>query len=604
VRQYIDFLGGQAPFDTLGPADLERLARHVEVEYAPAGTEIVAAGQPPLDHIYVIRKGAVDVVDRGHVVDQLGPGDVFGHLSVLSGLPPPLAVHATEDTLLYRLPDPRPLVADPKLLHFRHYASLATRAGIVGGSGLDTGQRPVRRYLRPPVWAEPGDTAAAAAAKITAAGQSCALVRTPQGLGIVTDSDFRRASGRAMAPESTPAAALATVPARIIAARTTRAQALVIMVEHGVHHLVVVGPDGQPTGIVRALDLGSADVRDPLLIRRAIEGAASLGQLTEAAARLPATAVELADSGLPGPRVGQLLTAIRDALLRKIIELSGAPDGPDWSWFVLGSTARHEPLPGSDLDTAVAWPDPPADPEPTASRNRSAAEQVLRRLERCGLRRCPDGANASNPQFSRSVSGWAEAAAVWRHSPEGDRALLLTSMVADSRAITNLAVGRLVTEQTRPHQPGHEFLALMLRLALAVRPPIGFVRDFVVDHSGEHRGQLDLKRRGLRPVAAIGRWVAVVTGDVGGSTLDRLDRGRAAGLLTADETDSLRGAFELIYELLLHRHVEAIRAGQVPSQHIDPQTLDPLHRRYLRSAFREISQVQADLENDWVRRLP
>lgn len=88
-------------------ADIERLARKVEVEYFGIGTTIISAGSDPLDHIYIVRTGAVEILDRGSVVDLLGPGDAFGHISVLSGLPPQFSVRASEDTLCYRLPDPR-----------------------------------------------------------------------------------------------------------------------------------------------------------------------------------------------------------------------------------------------------------------------------------------------------------------------------------------------------------------------------------------------------------------------------------------------------------------------------------------------------------------
>jgi CBS domain-containing protein len=83
-----------------------------------------------------------------------------------------------------------------------------------------------------------------------------------------------------------------------------------------------------------------------------------------------------------------------------------------------------------------------------------------------------------------------------------------------------------------------------------------------------------------------------------------LERGRDASILTADEYDSLRGAFDLIYELLLHCDVEAIRAGRTASQHIDPRSLESLTRRYLRSAFREVARVQARLGSEWISRLP
>jgi CBS domain-containing protein len=63
MREYIDFLGGQPPYDALDVADLEVLARLVEVEYFVAGTVIVAAGTAPLSHFYVVRSGEVEVID-------------------------------------------------------------------------------------------------------------------------------------------------------------------------------------------------------------------------------------------------------------------------------------------------------------------------------------------------------------------------------------------------------------------------------------------------------------------------------------------------------------------------------------------------------------
>jgi CBS domain-containing protein len=120
VQEFTDFLAKQPPFDALSTEDIERLASKVEVEYFGAGTVIVSAGSAVLDHIYIVRTGAVEVLDRGNVVDLLGPGDAFGHISVLTGLPPQYSVRASEDSLCYRLPDPRSLVHDPSALHFNH----------------------------------------------------------------------------------------------------------------------------------------------------------------------------------------------------------------------------------------------------------------------------------------------------------------------------------------------------------------------------------------------------------------------------------------------------------------------------------------------------
>jgi len=631
-REYADFLGSQTPYDSLDSSDLQLLAEHVEVQRVPAGTVVVIAEGAVLKHLYVVRHGAVEVLDRGRVIDELGEGDTFGHISVFSGLPPPLTVRAAEDTVLYRLPDPRGLLRQPERLRFNRYGALPARARVTRDGVFGADQRPVREYLRPAVFCPPTATVREAAARITEEYQSCALIDTPGGLGIVTDSDFRRGLGQGLATFDAPVTALATIPARTIGVDTPRAQAFINMVEHGVHHLIALDDRARPVGVVRAIDLASADVRDPLLVRAAIETATDLEQLVDAAALLPSTAVELIDAGLPPVRVGALLAAVREALLRKLVSLDSALDTASntelngvagCAWFVLGSTARHEPLPSSDLDTALAWPEPDTghngtDPSGTdrgenggtllgeqrAREYRAAAERVLTNLHRCGIQRCPDGLNATNPLFSRSVRSWTEAATAWQRDPSIDQALLLTAMVADSRPITELAVGRAVVDAARTATPSQHYLTVMLRYTVAVKPPLGFVRNFVVEHTGEHRGQLNLKRGGLMPIASIGRWVAVLTGDPVGSTPERLRRGLEAKILNQNEVDSLVGAFELIYELLLARESAALRAGAAPSRHLDPGELDSLTRRHLRAAFREVHRVQSRLESDWVSWLP
>jgi CBS domain-containing protein len=240
--------------------------------------------------------------------------------------------------------------------------------------------------------------------------------------------------------------------------------------------------------------------------------------------------------------------------------------------------ARHEPLPASDVDTGIVWADHNGCAD-LGERIRESAARVLNDMEKCGLRRCPDGANADNPLFSRSRSAWAAAARTWITDPTREGALLLSSIVADSRPITEVTIGRAVTDTIRETTCSADFLDALLRFTLTARPPVGFIRDFVVEHSGEHRGGLDLKRGGLLPISALARWLAIALGEVRGSTTERLSRAAAAGLLSTDEAETLAGAFKDVYELLLWQEVAAIRDCRPLSNWIAPRDLDPLTRR-------------------------
>jgi CBS domain-containing protein len=269
---------------------------------------------------------------------------------------------------------------------------------------------------------------------------------------------------------------------------------------------------------------------------------------------------------------------------------------------LLGSLARREPLPLSDVDTALVWEDPPTGGDDPAVAIRAAAREVLRDVQRCGLALCVNGANAHNPLFSRSRSDWIRAARGWQDDPTAEKALLFSAMVADSRPLTDLPLGQALTDRIRSHTRTTQFLRALLSEALAWRPPTGFVRDFVVQHSGEHRGQLDLKAGGLMPVVGLARWIAIVAGDASGTTPDRLRRGAELGLLSTNEADMLVGGFNDAYSLLLAHEVAAVRAGTPASTYIAPRDLDPLTRRHLRESFRVIGLVQGRVDRDWIVR--
>ncbi|EMY36210.1 cyclic-nucleotide signal transduction protein [Arthrobacter crystallopoietes BAB-32] len=601
MTEYLDFLGSQSPYDSLDRDDLAALGARVEVENFPEGTVIIRADGPPLTHLWVVYRGSVEVVDRGRVVEQLGPGSTFGHISLLTNMSPALSVRAREDCVCLRLSDPRTFLAHPERLRFAHFGTLISRERLTGNAALDRTPGSVRALMRPVIWASEDETAATAARRISEASHSCVLISTAKGTGIVTDRDFRECVATGQVDTNAPVALLASVPALAVRDDASQADAFARMVDSGVHHLVVSSQGGQPVGIIRTVDFASAAIRNPLRIRSAIESAPDLEALTAAAKSLRPTLVELGANGEPGLHIANLMTAVVDAILRKIISLTPKPVETPVSWILLGSIARREPMPRSDVDTALVWDgDLTAD---EAAEARAYAEAVLQTMEACGLPRCAEGANAVNPLFSRSRSGWQDIGDTWIKNPAGYNALLFSSMVIDSRALTELQLGRALTDTVRLGPQSKEFLHAFMLESLAVHPPAGFFRGLAIGHRGT-RAAVDLKQMGLKPIASIGRWIAAATGDACGSTIDRLRRGADAKVLTRDEAETLIGAFEHIYQILLERDIASLTAGTGTAlSRVRMEELDSLTRRHLRASFRSVAAIQQSIAGSWSSRL-
>ena len=134
--------------------------------------------------------------------------------------------------------------------------------------------------------------------------------------------------------------------------------------------------------------------------------------------------------------IAGLLSAVIDSIMLRLIELTDVGDDyvpQQVSWLLLGSVARREPLPRSDLDTSIVWEDLPGGPPPARKLQRWAG-RVLDNMERCGLQRCSNGANATNPLFAHSQSDAIAAGESWITNPTQYNAL--AAFVDDRRQPT------------------------------------------------------------------------------------------------------------------------------------------------------------------------
>ncbi len=606
------FLGANPPFDAIGPDELARIADVTETECIPQGKTIFSQGAGPVESVWMVRTGSVEIIHDGRVLDLLGPGELFGHASMISGLPTGFEARAGQDTVCYRIAGDvmRPLLARPDVLRF------VARSIVTGPAPTAPPQAPVDQRVAtlirtPPLLCDAGEPIREAAKRMTAEGASAVLVRAGSRLGIVTDRDLRsRVIAAGLSPDA-PVSAIMTEPAYTVSSDRLAGDVLLDMLERDVHHIPVLSPAGEVLGVVDDGDVVAAEARKPLLLRRAIDLAARPADLVAAAAGLGPMIIALHDAQVAAEHVAAVHSVVLDALIRKLVELAardaGAPPAA-FTWFALGSLARREAAPSSDVDSALAWQDDAA--QRGSDRGDAEMRDYVARLARTvdeGLRGCgiqPDahGASAANPLFARSLASWRATIRSLSQDPTQEQALILVSVITDSRPVWSsgpdpggFGADGLWDRQVQP-EPG--LLRLLARFALSFRPPTGFWRGLVVEHSGERRGQLDLKHGGLIPVVDLARWAAMTAGVAGASTMERLRAAEAAGTLESPQARALMEAFGFISSLRLDHQVEQLRRGEAPDDFIDPKALNPLARSYLRDAFRAVASVQSDLASD------
>jgi len=599
VHDIAEFLSRHEPFRGLDEPALEAIAQRTDVEFFPAGTVIFDQGASAREHVRIVRRGAVELLDGSQVLDGLGEGELFGHPSMLTGQPTEFAARAAEDTLVYRIEADAiiPLLARPAGVRYLT-REIRHREGLRSGGAPAVAARMATRRVaamvdRRCIVCDPSTPVGEAARRMVEENVSCAVVRLGEGYGIVTDHDLRArviAAGRAY---DVPVSEVMSAPALTADPEVTVSDAALTMIERGVRHIPVVRSSGEVVGVLRDVDLLAVETRTPFTLRREIVAAATPAEVTAVAARLPAVLTALHDAETSALQISRVHSAIADALITRLLELisaDGDRPGPAPMWIALGSHGRRELAPGSDLDSAVTWPaDVTGDEEQTL---RDVARRTVTALGTPGVEADPHGATAGSPLFARSIESWRQAVRRWAADPSADKVPIVLSALLDGRPVGPGPAWSeaILAEMTNP-SARRELERWLRRLALGHRLPTGFLRSRVLDPAGSRR-HVDLKRDGLQPIVDLGRYAGFAAGAGLLSTPARLRAGAAHGVLREADAQLLTEAHELFSDLRVTHHLSLLREGRAPHDSVDPTELSALTRSYMKDAFRLVAAIQ------------
>lgn len=584
------FLGHFAPFDELAPLERDAIAAGAEERGYEPGETILLEDGTPSEHLFVVHEGSVELVHQGEVVDVLGPGESFGHPSLLSGLAPAFTVRARERAVCILIPRKAAVAvfAGPAGVGYLA-ASLRQRmvqTGHVVHALPELGTIRVSELIvRPTVFCEGSVTIRRAAQLMTDNHTSAILVRDGGNVSILTDAVLRE---RVVAGEMSAGSPVSLIvrPAIQVRPEHIAVDAVVEMLDAGTDHVVVVDTEKQVLGVLSAADLAGLEMRSPFALRHAILSARDEDELVAAAQRLRSLFLALLDAGIGPLHVGRVLSLQVDSLTVRLVELSIAKRGPApaaWAWLALGSTARREFTLGSDLETALAYDGAGEEVEEYFT---ALAEDVTRGLVRCGFALDPNDVVASNALWRLPAARWTEVFRECLETP--DRSHLIRANVAfDFRQIAgSLELAAPLVAVLREAKDHPDLLRRLARSATDFKPPLGF-RGSLANGKG-----LDLKQGGMIPIANLARFFALSNGITISSTTDRLEAVQAAGALDAETASALREAFEIVMRVRLDNHAAQLQAGGEPTNVVAPASLPPLTRAHLREAFRAIAHAQ------------
>lgn len=626
IEEVIEFLKTVPPFQFLEEEDLYAIAPHLNMEFYPRETVILQEDGPPGNALRIIKKGAVEVSFKDAsgqkvVVDVRGEGETFGIWSIIEGKQK-TTIKAIEDTICYSLPkDKVKHLLDTNAVftefflksHIIKYLDHVLKERLARGASRAELERaifttPVHNIASTDLVTVNENTTIKDAARLMSRKKvSSLIILDDEGLpvGIVTDRDLREkvvAKGRNI---DEPVKNIMSYPLIGIEARQYCYEAIMQMIRHNIHHLIVV-KDGHLYGMLTNHDIMLLQGASPVSIAQEIRNQRDIDGLASVSKKINELIGLLIKEEARARNITRIISEVNDSLVRRVLEIAekryGSPPVP-YCFIVYGSEGRKEQTFRTDQDNGIIYKDPEGQSQKKEAEEyfKEFSEFVKESLIRCGFAPCPGDYMVSNPQWRQGLSEWKRYFSGWLNTPT-PKAILRSVILFDFRGVYgDLSLAEELKEFLLANLKGKDiFLLHMAKLTVNVKPPLGFFRTFVVEKSGEHKDELNLKFRLIAPMINIARLYALEAAIPETATVDRIERLKEINPVMKDMGDELLEAFEFVMTLRLHHQYEQILKGQQPDNYINPDSLTNLEKKTLKDACQVIGRFQDIIEQHYL----
>ena len=590
-----DWLRTVVPFDRLNVAERADAAHVVQTASFGAGETVLPRWRVP-GRLFVVADGLVEEHDAIGIVDRFGPGQAFDYRAIVQG--------RTETTFIARQPTtcvtlPTAVIQalirgnlalqtfwDEELIR-KADALIALQQQREAGSLLLVRLGDVS--LHPPLFVNAATTLQSAVEQMKQHGTSYVLVRRDDGaVGIFTGRDVREKSVLMGLDSRTPIAGIASYGLASLDREDFLFNALVMMTERAIRHVVVTsGRD--IVGVFEQADLLRYVGDSSFAIANRVERASSVAELEQAGRAIPRLIAALHGRGVKPRYIARVVTDLNRRIFRRLFEQVVPADiRADCCLMVMGSEGRAEQLLPTDQDNAVIFAT-----APDRARVDAPLLAFSQALNTMGYPPCPGNIMVSNPAWARDQDAYRRDIAHWLFDGESDGLLKLAifydaaAVAGDTKLLDGLKehlFGLLRREGTHV---GY-FAKAILQFPL----PLGFLGRFVVEKTPPHAGRLDIKKGGLFPIVHCVRALALEHAIRETNTIGRIHALVSDGSFTDSFAADLIEAFDFMSMLRLRAQLAGRQAGTETDNYVAPATLTKLERGLLHDSLKVVDELK------------
>jgi CBS domain-containing protein len=456
-----------------------------------------------------------------------------------------------------------------------------------------------------------GAGAGAGAAETAVLAELAGTPPVRERIGMFTTTDLRDALLREEPPSRIAVREVARFDLITIEPDAEIFDALLLMVRHRVHRLLVREPaqapawpgagaapaapresdgGGRIVGVLSQLDLMSFVSNHSYIVALQIEQATSVADLQAAAARMDGLVALLAGGGVRVEVITALVSALNTRLFERTWALVAPPEVVANSCLiVMGSEGRGEQILKTDQDNALLLRD---------GFQYALLDAVARRfaeaLASYGYPPCPGGIMVTSPLWRQPLSTFRESLRDWVYGADAEGAMRLAIFfdavaVAGDASLLASARGHL----DRILADHDAFLARFARAADQFAEPSAGLWARLTTRRDEQ--PLDLKKLGTFPIVHGVRALALKHHVRALGTAARIQALVEAGVLAEPMARDLVDALHFLMMLKLRHQLRQRQLGQTPGNIVRAADLGTLERDPLRDSLAIIRRFRAFL---------
>jgi len=593
------FIVTVAPFNQLTREEFARVVDSLTpANYAPG--EMIQERLSAPHALFIVAEGVVEEIDQSGAVGLFAAGSSFDSMALINGRSENSFV-SRERSLCYQMPVQLFHALSRSNARFREHfqrdlgrrldALVAVQQQREASSFLLA--RLGERNLHPAIFVGPETSILEATRLMRAREVSALLVRRGDSTGIFTERDVRERSLLMRLPDSTPIGDLATYNLCTIDREDFLFNALVLMTENAIRH-VVVTKGGEIEGIFEQADLLGYLANSSYVIASKLDRARTRADLDGAAAAIPNLVRSLFGRGVKPRYIARIVTDLNRKLFRRVFEQVSPPELQEGvCLMVMGSEGRGEQLLRTDQDNGLIFRKEPEDGE-----RELIAEPFTRTLIEMGYPPCTGNVMVTNPEWAQTLTAYRRELRRWLAQPTGE-AFLKLAILYDANPVAGDAGLLIDIKALLFDLLGQEeaFTGHFAKATLTFPTPLGFLNRFSYTTTADGGQGIDIKKGGIFPIVHGVRSLALEYRVTETNTIARIQALSGRGPFSEDFTADLIEAFDFMGMLRLRHQFAAMDRGETHDNMLDIQQLRGFERNLLRDSLKIVKQFKADVSH-------